>query len=654
MKLRHALLCLLCLSLLIACQSPPPTRTREPIPAPGISVSTRLLPTRAPTNTPVLPPSPTAVTTPPTITPTPFVSVQALASRPMPGSAWTYWPAIDQSPGAQAVTTNGDAIWAGTSSGVYRIDPRTGAYTGYGEINPNKQLLSLEDGTLWATGANGVFYFDGQRWHRLIGLKADSLAIDVNGDLWLLQYNDRFGGTTAIHFAGHAPPSTAAWSYERYTPDQQPPWPSADLTNCNAWAASYAHRTQRECQALQAARSAAFLPGSVLPYFTAIDRDGSVWWITDRTLHHHHEDSTSDQKLPSANVESTTTSQELPVSRVTSITPDPERGVWLGTDRGLFYSDGVTLRSLLLEQNQYTLRAKPRNIAVDTQGNAWIVTAQGVQMLPAAGTQWQDVTDFNLGPGIKHWPLGTIATAQEGGIWATHGGDLWRFGGSTTTPLTDSVPLGEYCRLIHLTVDRDGNVWSPLGVCGVAVFKPQIGQWVLYPSNHDNDPLDYSGTVWGLFIDGAGVVYARGDSNQLHRFVALASSSGTLSQTWQPVAQPSGQLVLGADAQDGQWTVDCRTGEVWRERAGSVTAFGKVFTALPGSDCNYSYRWYFDARSWLWVYDGVDLLHFNGQAWQSAQQPEVGYIQDMTTGPDGRVWIVGDRGVAVYDSTHAP
>jgi hypothetical protein len=95
-----------------------------------------------------------------------------------------------------------------------------------------------------------------------------------------------------------------------------------------------------------------------------------------------------------------------------------------------------------------------------------------------------------------------------------------------------------------------------------------------------------------------------------NRFAALISSSSALSPTWQPVDQPSGQLVLGADAQGGQWTVDYQTGEVWRERAGNVTAFGKVFTGLPGFDCNDSYHWYFDSRLWLWVHDGVDLFRY--------------------------------------------
>jgi ligand-binding sensor domain-containing protein len=571
--------------------------------------------------------------------------------------AWTFWPAIDLTPGVQAVRTQAEVLWVGTPYGIYRVDSRTGTYTAYEEVGPILMLLPVEAGQVWAVGTDGLFFFDGRQWKKPAGRGGysfvSSIAINQNGDLWLLYDSDhRPDLAMASHFSGHIPPG-GAWSYDHYYVYEGPPGFSMDLTDCAVWSASTAYRTPLECQALKAAR--ALLNVSIT--LTAVDQDGSLWWITSgtssddltRTLHHRLTSIAADQKLPTARIENMTIDQDLTDLRVNAIAPDPKHGVWLGTDRGLLYSDGETIREISLVPDQLTLRPHPRNLAIDTQGTAWVVTAQGVQQLPAHGSQWQDVTDFGLGPGMNEWPLGTNAAAREGGVWATHGGDLWRFGGSTTTPLTGTVPLDPYCRLIHLTADRDGNVWSPLGGCGVAVFTPQTGQWMLYPFNQYNDPRHYSGAIWELFIDGAGVVYARGDSNRLYRFVPFIASSGTLSQTWQPVAQPDRQLVLGADAQEGQWAVDCQTGEVWRERAGTVTALGKVFTELPDSDCNYSYRWHFDSRSWLWAYDGVNLFRYDGQAWQAMHQPNIGFIADMTTGPDGRVWFVGDRGIAVYD-----
>jgi ligand-binding sensor domain-containing protein len=232
--------------------------------------------------------------------------------------------------------------------------------------------------------------------------------------------------------------------------------------------------------------------------------------------------------MPTAHIRNTTTQQALPATQVNAITLDPDHGVWLGTDLGLLYSDGATIRSVSLGQAPSTLHARPRNIAVDTLGRAWVVTAHGVQLLPAHSLSWQDVTDFDLGPGLNQWPMGTLAAAREGGIWATHGQDLWRFGGPATT-LRLTAPLPEPgCRLIHLTVDPDGNVWSPLSDC--------IASEIMFSS---------------------------------------------------------------------------KTGE--------------------------------------WRFDPPDSYSPQLPAWQSTNPPDVGTIRDETVGPDGRVWIVGDRGIAVYD-----
>ena len=657
MKSWHTLLTLPCLALLIACQAPQPTgplptshvpSTKRPIASPPTVKSAFAVPTVTPTSPPtVVQVLPTTTLVPPqprTINLVPVAPFSAM------GPAWTYWPAVAQTQGIQAVITQDEDLWVGTPYGVYRVDPRTGTYTAYEEVSPILRLLPVEAGRLWALGTEGLFFFNSQQWNKPSGDvgSVDSIGIDKNGDLWLFGHEERFGGSAASHFSGHIPPD-GDWPYDFYLPYQVPLGFSLDLTDCEAWSASTAYRTPADCQALEAARTQLNVSNSTL---MTIDQDGSLWWLTAgtswddpiRTLHHRLKSSAVDRKLPTARIENMTIDQDLTGMRVNAIAPDPEHGVWLGTDRGLLYSDGETIRKISLTPDQLTLRPHPRNLAIDTQGNAWVVTAQGVQQLPAHDSQWQAVTDFGLGPGINEWPLGTIAAAREGGIWATHGNDLWRFGGSTTTPLTGTVPLGAGCRLIHLTLDRDGNVWSPLGRCGVAVFRPQTGQWTLYPFEYKS--------IEDVFIGGDNTVYTRDSTNRLSRFTTFTQSGGTIPQTGQffDVAQPYDQSVLGTDSQSGLWIINCRTGEVWREQAGSVMAFGKVFAASL-SPCSASYRWYFDSRSGLWVYDGVNLFRYAGQAWQTMHQPNVGFIADMTTGPDGRVWIAGERGVAVYDPT---
>jgi|GEM_PF-4953917 len=537
------------LLVLMACTSPQPAKlavvssgittrvpaTQRPIISHPVKQPSSIMPV-------MTPPLPTP-TTMPILTPSTLVPPQTGTTTMLPltplsaiGPAWTYWQAVDLTQGIQTVTTQGKAIWVGTPYGVYRVDPHTGTYIAYEEVGPVSQLLPTENGQLWALGTEGVFFFNGQQWEKLNGIGTTdviSIGIDKQGDLWLFHPSGRFGGTPAKHFTGHLPPE-GAWSYDAYFPYQVPQQFNLNVTDCQAWLAVAAlYRTPAECEALKAARALANVSDYTL---TAIDQDGSVWWMTNSgswdaltfTLHHLLNTGVTDQKLPTARLENTTVNQDLGSTHVYALAPDPSQGVWLGTSRGLLYSDGETVRKIPLAQDQHTLRAGPRNIAIDTDGNAWIVTARGVQKLPAQSSSWQDVHDFGLSRALNGWALGTIAAAREGGIWATHGQDLWRFGGSTATPLMNPALPASSCRLLHLAVDQAGNVWSPLGDCTARaiVFKPQTGEWLLDPS--DSYPP---------------------------------------SQT----------------------------------------------------------------------------------TWQVTNPPDVGHIQDEARGPDGRIWFVGDRGIAVYD-----
>ena len=57
-----------------------------------------------------------------------------------------------------------------------------------------------------------------------------------------------------------------------------------------------------------------------------------------------------------------------------------------------------------------------------------------------------------------------------------------------------------------------------------------------------------------------------------------------------------------------------------------------------------------DRQSNLWVSIPDGLFRYDGRTWQIVSSPPLGWISTMTTAPDGRLWFVGSRGVAVYDS----
>jgi ligand-binding sensor domain-containing protein len=57
-----------------------------------------------------------------------------------------------------------------------------------------------------------------------------------------------------------------------------------------------------------------------------------------------------------------------------------------------------------------------------------------------------------------------------------------------------------------------------------------------------------------------------------------------------------------------------------------------------------------DGRGWLWeVGNDRQLAVYDGQAWRTVTTPDLGSVRRITSDPDGRLWLVGDRGIAVYD-----
>jgi hypothetical protein len=113
---------------------------------------------------------------------------------------------------------------------------------------------------------------------------------------------------------------------------------------------------------------------------------------------------------------------------------------------------------------------------------------------------------YALLPGMSEWqfvpnPSGSegrvesIAAAAEGGIWATHGDDLFRFGGPDVM-LTIQLP--EKCRIRKLT-EKAGSVWGTGIECGLLQFDVSNATWVLHrPLRVNAVNVSTDGTLYAL------------------------------------------------------------------------------------------------------------------------------------------------------------
>jgi len=330
------------------------------------------------------------------------------------------------------------------------------------------------------------------------------------------------------------------------------------------------------------------------------------------------------------------TTFQLPVRAVNALAADRAHGIWLGTDRGLAYSDGKTLRWASLSPGACTISANLYDLVVDSQGTVWLATSAGIQTLTRNELNWQTVMDIGLTGQEIFRPIQAITPAPDGSIWATHGYDLWRFGGSV--PMSPVKVPDPNCQIEHLQVDGTGNVWGTSAICGMWQFIPSAksGKWV----HHNPD-----GSISSIVLSTGGDLYATGDAGLfLFTGKALQGTSGNTGLRWRWVnPSPRGDHVIAADRHNGVWIGSPKTGALWHYQAGDWVSAGDVFQR---SRLNYLYV---DSRDQLWADVGQALMVYNGKTWHTITLPIAMTDRRLTGGPDGRIWIIGDEGVAVYD-----
>ena len=595
---------------LLACQSVTPQPS--PLPLPQSSASPQLTP-------------PTSL-------------AERCSSRP--GAVWRTWRTASNPSAVFALWIDRDMLWAGTSFGVWRVNLQTGGLTAYDEIGATSKLLPIENGRLWAASDRGLFYFDGQKWTMPIRNKeVTQLGVDYDGNLWVF-YSIRFPAYT--HFSGHIPPASGPWQESNSGLSKE----SAD---CQQWqtstTGSYMHQSHAECQALNQARQAVSKITKEHALLTT-DADQSTWWATNSTLGY----------LSTGY----STTLALSVDKVHALAPDPVHGVWIATDQGLAYSDGSALRWMPLSLDICTFAGTAHDIIVDYKGTAWVQTSGRLRTLSPNQDKWQPVTDLGLTGQDADRPVRAMIADPSGGIWASHGYDLWRFGGSTSIPpVTFPAPN---CYLYDLAMDSVGNVWIAAGECGLLQFTPSNGKWRQHRPDYSfygtAIAADIGGAVYALDHD----IFTDGHYERVYEYVpgntARILDQGTpdwhllpfLSEGdfWRPLGKR-----IAADKQGGLWIGSYYTGQVWYYRNKQATPFIRPYVNRVVQQL------YVDDQDRLWasipsreggqtVNENDVVAVYDDRTWRHISAP-VGAIRKLTGGPDGRIWVIGDRGIAVYD-----
>jgi ligand-binding sensor domain-containing protein len=537
-----------------------------------------------------------------------------------PGTAWRVWHIAQDPPVVNTLLTDQDVLWAGTSLGLVRVDPQTGIFSrplAYESSGAISTLLLTEPGRIWAVGQLGYFYYDGKQWTRVqvSGMALDFpdiWAVDQRGDLLAVPPNS---ARVNYHyrFSGHVPPKGGAWVAQ-----QEPAYTQgSDVNGCNQSFASpwYSYRSIAECQALDRVRADTDIPGGHYAWPVVMDADGSMWWFGWKVLWHF----TDGRPM----------TQTVSFDHVNALAPDPVHGVWLGTDQGLAYSDGQSLSWTALKPDQHVLPGSPQNMVVDFSRTAWVLTQDGSLLrLAVDEPAWTVITQTVRTDHMVVRRIRAITDASAGGVWAMRKGELVHFGGTTTAAF--ELP-GTDCYVERLVADSS-NVWGWGGNCALQQFVVASAEWITHTLG--------SGPLGPVAIGADGVVYALGPQG-LYAYAgkSIDRASGEIASEWRLIF--SEELnALAADRQSGVWIASAKNGKVWHYKDGQLLSPYLHQIALRQIAV--------DMQNCLWGQFDNEVMVYDGKIWHYIKSP-IGPVRELTSGLDGRVRLISDEGVAVYD-----
>ena len=540
---------------------------------------------------------------------------------------------------------NQGKLWAGTASGLFKVDPRTDRYTqplSYETTGGVSLLLPLGDGRLWAEGDRGHFYYNGHQWSqvRISGLSRDSrlveepvvaVAIDKNDDLWIDEFEPDLRVPRLYHLPGHIPPSEQPW----IATSEAPFWRYSDRCQWQAFTNGHSsYHSTAECEAQDnALESVGPYPLNGYYYYyatyrlsSATDQDGSLWWISGQL----GEDlSTGVSNSPPISLNHLSSGRLVTFTLSSGynpyydqfaypLAPDPIHGVWRGDRHGLVYTNGTQTRRIDFDTDQ-CIAPWPNDLTIDASGTVWLGTENGQILKQAFGeTNWTAITLPDLPQSKPGQSITAIAISPDGKLWATHGCDLFNVNG---TPLVRQVLSDVGCGLIHLIATDDTVTgWGSFGV-GVWTFDLRREQWSHLQS-------DFGSPVM-VVVDSTGKLYARVQNG----FYA------NIDGAWQPLMSTN-VTVAAADQHGSLWLGSQKLGTLWYYQAGQLTSFGQPFDA---NGLNYLLV---DSHDQLWAAYSDRLLRYTHGEWQTIASP-VYDIDRIVAGPDGRIWITGRRSVSV-------
>ena len=196
---------------------------------------------------------------------------------------------------------------------------------------------------------------------------------------------------------------------------------------------------------------------------------------------------------------------------VTSIAGDGAKGLWLTTSDGLQHYDTVNgkLTTLRHVDNDDDSIGDDRvgALARDKQGNLWIGTASGLELLPAGAGKFRH---FGTRDAVPANHILSLSIGADGVLWAgtLNGLQAWRLNGifaeRIALPAADALSGQRVPRLLH---DKDDTLWAGTFVDGLKRRDSASGHFFSYRRDNVNRHSISDNQISALYQDRTGTLW---------------------------------------------------------------------------------------------------------------------------------------------------
>ncbi len=444
-----------------------------------------------------------------------------------------------------ALAAAGDAVWIGTSGGLFRSRGGTVEPALRGLSSDTIISLATDGDALLVGTASGLDRIVGDRIERVGGMPADQVTAirrDRDGNLWIGTYSNglfRISGGQISPYGiadGLLNPTVRAI----FEDDEGSIWIGTNGGFEQLRAGAFVTWNEREGLADAVAR------------VVFEDRAGVLWVGTANGLSRW-------------NGSSFTAIDDPQLTGILSIEQSRDGALWFGTSKGV-YRVAEGKKTLFTTANGLSNNTI-RDIHEDRRGNIWIATDSGLNRIRAGA-----VESFSGRGGLgTDYAMG-IAETPDGRVWVATGGGLAELDGDTVRLHSAPRELPSN-RLFALETDTDGTVWITTDGDGLVRYRNGKSQAITTRQGLPSDKIlsivdDGKGGLWFGTVRGA----FRADKRLLN-----AVADGRIPHFTEPLF----------DENDGLGSRQCngvanpaalrsRDGRIWLATANGVSALSAL------------------------------------------------------------------------------